>query len=138
MKENELVDKIKQLRSELKDQEVEHEQNKEVRTRLVEAREYRKQASAIHAEVTLKAELAQKHHDLMVECYRKADKSREGADAKHKQFVEAQEAADAEHKQFLECQKQLRDYDKVLTGVRSKQKKVKSVKENKSDRKSVV
>ncbi|HJJ50778.1 MAG TPA: phosphoserine phosphatase [Methanocorpusculum sp.] len=134
-KENELVDKIKQLRSELKDQEVEHEQNKEVRTRLVEAREYRKQASAIHAEVTLKAELAQKHHDLMVECYRKADKSREGADAKHKQFVEAQEAADAEHKQFLECQKQLRDYDKVLTGVRSKQKKVKSVKENKSARK---
>ncbi len=134
-KENELVDKIKQLRAELKDQEVEHEQNKEVRTRLIEAREFRKQASAIHAEVTEKAELAQKHHDLMVECYRKADKSREGADAKHKQFVEAQEAADAEHKQFLECQKQLRDYDKVLTGIRSKQKKVKSVKENKSARK---
>ena len=132
---NEIVDKIKQLKAELKDQEVEHEQNKEVRTRLVEAREYRKQASAMHAEVTEKAELAQKHHDLMVECYRKADKSREGADAKHKQFVEAQEAADAEHKKFIECQKQLRDYDKVITGVRNKQKKVKTVKENKSARK---
>ncbi len=134
-KENELVDKIKALRAELKDQTVEHEQNKEVRGRLIDAREFRKQASAIHAEVTEKAELAQKHHDLMVECYRKADKSREGADAKHKQFVEAQEAADAEHKSFIECQKQLRDYDKVLTGIRSKQRKVKSVKENKSARK---
>ena len=134
-KENELVDKIKQLRSELKDQVVEHEQNKEVRGLLIDAREFRKQASAIHAEVTEKAELAQKHHDLMVECYRKADKSREGADAKHKQFVEAQEAADAEHKSFLECQKQLRDYDKVLTGIHSKQRKVKNVKENKSARK---
>lgn len=134
-KERELVDKIKQLRAEVKEQEVEHEQNKEVRSRLIEAREYRKQASTLHADVTEKAELAQKHHDLMVECYRKADKSREGADAKHKQFVEAQEAADAEHKAFLECQKNLRDYDKVLTGMRSKQKKVKTVKENKSARK---
>ncbi|MDO5843663.1 MAG: phosphoserine phosphatase [Methanocorpusculum sp.] len=134
-KENEIVDKIKQLRAELKDQAVEHEQNKEIRGRLIEARDFRKQASSLHAEVTEKAELAQKHHDLMVECYRKADKSREGADAKHKQFVEAQEAADSEHKAFLECQKSLRDYDKVLTGVRNKQKKVKAVKENKSARK---
>ncbi len=134
-KENEIVDKIKQLKIDLKDQEVEHEQNKEVRSRLIEAREYRKQASAIHAEVTEKAELAQKHHDLMVECYRKADKSREGADVKHKQFVETQEAADVEHKKFIECQKQLRDYEKVINGMRTKQKKVKVVKENKSARK---
>ena len=134
-KENEIVDKIKQLKIDLKDQEVEHEQNKEVRSRLIEAREYRKQASAIHAEVTEKAELAQKHHDLMVECYRKADKSREGADVKHKQFVETQEAADVEHKKFIECQKQLRDYEKVINGMRTKQKKVKTVKENKSARK---
>jgi uncharacterized coiled-coil DUF342 family protein len=134
-KERELVDKIKQLRAEAKEQEVEHEQNREVRGRLSEAREFRKQASSLHADVTEKAELAQKHHDLMVECYRKADKSREGADAKHKEFVAAQESADSEHKSFLDCQKNLRDYDKVLTGMRTKQKKVRAVKENKSARK---
>ena len=133
-KENEIVDKIKQLKTDLKDQEVEHEQNKELRSRLIEARECRKQASAIHSEITEKAELAQKHHDLMVECYRKADKSREGADAKHKQFVEVQEAADVEHKKFTECLKQIRDYDKVITGIKNKQKKVKAVKEDKSVR----
>ena len=49
-KENELVDKIKQLRAELKDQEVEHEQNKEVRTRLIEAREF----ASRHPQSTLK------------------------------------------------------------------------------------
>ncbi|MDR3102329.1 MAG: phosphoserine phosphatase [Methanocalculaceae archaeon] len=134
-KERELVDKIKQLRAEVKEQIVEYEQNKEVRSRVIEARELRKQASILHADVTEQAELAQMHHDLMVECYRKADKSREGADAKHKQFVEAQETADAEHKAFLTGQKDLRDYEKILSGMRTKQKKAKTVKENKSARK---
>ena len=48
----------------------------------------------LHANVTEIAELAQKHHDTMVESYRKADKSREMADASHKSFVESQESAD--------------------------------------------
>ena len=80
------------------------------------------------------SELAQKHHDLMVESYRKADKSREAADAAHKSFVEAQESADAEHKSFIACQKELRDYDKVISGLRKKTKKVKVTKEQKAVR----
>ena len=94
-----------------------------------------KQASDLHAKVTEVAELAQKHHDLMVESYRKADKSREAADAAHKSFVEAQESADAEHKFFIACQKELRDYDKVISGLRKKTKKVKVTKEQKAVRK---
>jgi uncharacterized coiled-coil DUF342 family protein len=93
-----------------------------MRTKIAEAREFRKQASDLHAKVTEVAELAQKHHDLMVESYRKADKSREAADASHKNFVEAQESADAEHKFFISCQKELRDYDKVISGLRKKTK----------------
>jgi len=71
----------------------------------------------------------------MVEFYRKADKSREEADAQHRLFVEAQEAADAEHKFFIACQKELRDYDKVISGLRKKTKKVKVTKEQKAVRK---
>jgi uncharacterized coiled-coil DUF342 family protein len=106
-----------------------------MRTKIAEAREFRKQASDLHAKVTEVAELAQKHHDLMVESYRKADKSREAADAAHKSFVEAQESADAEHKFFIACQKELRDYDKVISGLRKKTKKVKVTKEQKAVRK---
>jgi uncharacterized coiled-coil DUF342 family protein len=134
-KERELIEKIKQMKGQVREQEAELEQNKEMRTKVAEARDYRKQASDLHAQVTEVAELAQKHHDLMVESYRKADKSREAADAAHKSFVEAQEAADAEHKFFIACQKELRDYDKVISGLRKKTKKVKVTKEQKAVRK---
>jgi len=134
-KERELIDKIKQMRGQVKEQEAELEQNKEMRAKVSSARDLRKQASDLHAKVTEVAELAQKHHDVMVESYRKADKSRESADSAHKSFVEAQEAADAEHKFFIACQKELRDYDKVISGLRKKTKKVKVSKEQKAVRK---
>ncbi|KAF1079036.1 coiled-coil protein [Methanogenium sp. MK-MG] len=133
-KERELIDQIKQLRLQIKEQEEEIEQNKEVHTKLQEAREFRRAASEFHATVTEKAELAQQHHDLMVECYRNADKSREAADEGHRKFVEAQEAADAEHNQFIACQKELRDYDKVIGGIRKKGKKTRVNKEQKAVR----
>jgi uncharacterized coiled-coil DUF342 family protein len=134
-KERELIEKIKQMMGQVREQEAELEQNKEMRTKVTEARDFRKLASDLHAKVTEFAELAQKHHDLMVEFYRKADKSREAADAAHKSFVEAQESADAEHKFFIACQKELRDYDKVISGLRKKTKKVKVTKEQKAVRK---
>ncbi len=134
-KERELIEKIKLLKEQLREQEAEIEQNKEVKEKITTAKEYRRQASEIHERVTVLAEDAQKHHDLMVECYRKADASREQADAAHKQFVEAQEAADNEHKLFISCQKELRDYDKVIGGLRKKTKKTKNTKEQKEVRK---
>ena len=134
-KERELIEKIKQMMAQVREQEAELEQNKEMRTKVTEARDFRKLASDLHAKVTEFAELAQKHHDLMVEFYRKADKSREAADTAHKSFVEAQESADAEHKFFIACQKELRDYDKVISGLRKKPKKVKVTKEQKAVRK---
>jgi uncharacterized coiled-coil DUF342 family protein len=134
-KERELIEKIKQMMAQVREQEAELEQNKEMRTKITEARDFRKLASDLHAKVTEYAELAQKHHDLMVESYRKADKSRESADASHKSFVESQESADSEHKFFISCQKELRDYDKVISGLRKKTKKVKVTKEQKAVRK---
>ena len=123
------------LKEQLREQEVEIEQNKEIKEKIALAKDLRRQASDIHDHVTQLAEDAQKHHDLMVECYRKADSSREKADESHKKFVEAQEAADNEHKLFIACQKELRDYDKVIGGLRKKNKKVKTTKEQKEVRK---
>jgi uncharacterized coiled-coil DUF342 family protein len=134
-KERELIEKIKQMMAQVREQEAELEQNKEIRTKITGARDFRKLASDLHAKVTEFAELAQKHHDLMVDSYRKADKSREAADAAHKSFVEAQESADSEHKFFISCQKELRDYDKVISGLRKKTKKIKVTKEQKAVRK---
>jgi uncharacterized coiled-coil DUF342 family protein len=133
--ERELIEKIKQMKESVREQEAELEQNKEVKTKLTQAKDHRKMASDLHAKVTELAELAQNHHDQMVELYRKADQSREEADEMHKKFVEAQEAADAEHRYFIQCQKELRDYDKVISGLRKKTKKAKITKEQKAVRK---
>lgn len=134
-KERELIEKIKHLKASIKEQEAELEQNKEMRAKLQKARDLRKQASDIHSNVTEMAELAQQHHDFMVECYRKADTSREAADDMHRKFVEAQEEADSEHSHFISCQKELRDYDKIIGGLRKKSKKTKVTKEQKAVRK---
>ncbi len=134
-KERELIEKIKLLKEAVKDQEAELEQNKGMRAKLAEAREYRRLASELHKGVTENAEIAQQHHNLMVESYRKADKSREVADAAHMRFVEAQEAADEEHKQFITCQKELRDYDKVISGLRRKTRRTRVTREQKAVRK---
>jgi uncharacterized coiled-coil DUF342 family protein len=126
------------MREQVREQETELEQNKEIREKIMIAKDLRKQASEIHEHVTKLAEDAQKHHDLMVECYRKADISREEADTVHKKFVESQESADTEHKLFIEYQKELRDYDKVIGGMRKKatKKPTKTAKEqNKEVRK---
>jgi len=133
-KEKELVERIQKLKEDLKEQEAEFEQNKDIRTKLASAKDMRKEASQIHADVTEKAELAQQHHDQMVECYRKADKSREDADESHRKFVESQESADSEHQLFINCQKELRDYDKVIGGLRKKNTKRKVTKEQKAVR----
>ncbi|MDD1673732.1 MAG: phosphoserine phosphatase, partial [Methanomicrobiales archaeon] len=133
--ERELIEKIKQMKGSVREQEAELEQNKEVKTKITQAKDLRKMASDLHAKVTELAELAQNHHDQMVELYRKADQSREDADEMHKKFVEAQEAADAEHRYFIQCQKELRDYDKVISGLRKKSKKAKVTKEQKAVRK---
>jgi len=133
--ERELIEKIKQMKETVREQEAEIEQNREIKAKLTQARENRKMASDIHTKVTELAEIAQQHHDFMVDFYRKADKSRGEADEMHKKFVEAQEAADAEHKYFIQCQKELRDYDKVISGLRRKSRKTKISKEQKAVRK---
>ncbi len=134
-KEKDIIEKIANLKSQIREEEEEFEQNKDIHVKLQEARDLRKAASELHDKVTESAELAQKYHDLMVECYRKADKSREAADESHKKFVEAQEQADEEHQKFIACQKEIRDFDKVIGGLRKKTKKTKVTKEQKAVRK---
>ncbi len=51
-KERELIEKIKQMMAQVREQEAELEQNKEMRTKITEARDFRKLASDLHARVT--------------------------------------------------------------------------------------
>ena len=49
--------------------------------------------------------------------------------------MEPQAAAETEHRLFIACQKELRDYDKVISGLRKKTRKTKVTREQKAVRK---
>lgn len=85
------------MKDSVREQEAELEQNKEIKSKISSARNLRKQGSDLHAKVTEMAELAQNHHDQMVEFYRKADKcTRRGRCSPQENFVEAQESAETQ------------------------------------------
>jgi len=127
-KERALVDKISELKEEFKKKKEQLEQNHELKSFLGDAQGLRDEASEFHKKVKEYADLAQEYHDKMIECFREADKVRAEADAQHKEFVKAQETADEQHKQFLKLQKEIRDFDKVIVGLK---KKAKTEKESK-------
>lgn len=119
-KEKQLVDKIASLHAEFKSRKEQLEKNEELRSLLDDAQGLRDQASTFHEEVTKYAELAQEYHDQMIATFKDADQRRAEADLAHKEFVKAQEAADEQHKEFIRTQREIRDFDKVIVGLKKK------------------
>ncbi len=66
----------------------------------------------------------------MIKAFKEADKVRAESDSIHKQFVEVQESADEQHQLFIKAQKEIRDFDKIIIGLKrkSKQSKINSAK----------
>lgn len=119
-KEKALVDQISELREEFRNKKKQLEQNKELKDLLDKAQALRDEASNYHKNVMEFADLAQEYHDKMIVEFKEADKVRAEADEAHKKFVEAQETADENHRQFIKAQKEIRDFNKVLAGLRKK------------------
>jgi len=124
-KEKQLVDKIAVLHAEFKTRKEQLEKNEELRKYLDEAQKMRDQASGHHDDVTKYADLAQEYHDQMIATFKEADQTRAEADAAHKEFVKAQEAADEQHKEFIRTQREVRDFDKVILGLKKKNRDAK-------------
>jgi len=119
-KEKQLVERISTLSSEFKAKKEQMEKNEVLRDLLNEAQALRDKASEYHESVTKYAELAQEYHDKMISTFKEADQVRAEADASHREFVKAQEAADKQHREFIRTQREIRDFDKVITGLRRK------------------
>ncbi|MGC9514436.1 coiled-coil protein [Methanocrinis sp.] len=119
-KEKQLVERISALRTEFKTRKEQMEKNEVLRDLLDGAQELRDKASEYHDLVTKSAELAQEYHDKMIATFKEADQMRAQADAAHREFVTAQEAADKQHREFIRTQREIRDFDKIITGLRRK------------------
>jgi uncharacterized coiled-coil DUF342 family protein len=127
-KEKSLVEEMKRLQFQIKEKEKAFEQNDEVRGAITEANKAREEAEAQHALVSKLADDAQKEHDAMVELYEKSDNLRKEADMVQEQFVRTKTSADEEHREHVNLIRQVHDFDKVIAGLRRREKKARKVK----------
>lgn len=121
-KEKQLVEKISALRADFKSKKMQMEKNDMLRDLLDEAQKMRDKASEYHELVTKYAERAQEYHDQMIGTFKEADQIRAKADNAHREFVKSQEAADKQHREFIKAQREIRDFDKIISGLRRKSK----------------
>lgn len=119
-KEKKLVAKITELRREFDGMEKELEKDRKLQELLKKAQKYRKESDKYHEEVMNYVKLSHECHDKMVECFKEADRIREKADEAHRLFLETQEEADEAHRRYIQHLRDLKDFDRVIDGLRRK------------------
>lgn len=137
-KEKDLITAMNRLQAQIKEKEKAFEQNEDVRQAIKEANDTRQEAEAQHSLVGKLADDAQKEHDSMVELYEKSDSLRKEADMVQEQFVRAKTTADDEHREHVNLIRQVHDFDKVIAGLRRREKKARKVKSESSAKKQAA
>jgi uncharacterized coiled-coil DUF342 family protein len=134
-KEKELMASIQRLNLQIDEQEKKMEENREIRTALKEAREAKEAAEHQHRLVSDLARQAQTSHDTMIELYEKADDLRKKADDCQHRFIENKQMADAEHKAHIDLIRKVHDYDKFISGLRRRDRRVRKDRQEKAQKK---
>ena len=137
-KEKELITLLTHLQAQIREKEKAFEQNEDVRQAITAANKAREEAEAQHALVGKLADDAQAEHDAMVELYEKSDSLRKEADMVQEQFVRAKTSADEEHREHVSLIRQVHDFDKVVSGLRRREKKARKVKSESSAKKQAA
>lgn len=122
-KEKEIVEEMSKIQAEIRKRESSLQTNPRYSELYRQVNEAKEKAETYHRLVSELAETAQKEHDRMMELYDKADEVRKQADDFQAKFVEAKIKADEEHRKHIEAIHQVHDYDKLLYGIRQKQKR---------------
>ncbi len=122
-KEKEIVEQMSKLQHEIRKREDSLKSNKQYSELLQKVNESKEKAEGFHRLVSELAEAAQKEHDSMMELYDNADKIRKDADDAQARFVESKLLADEEHKKHIDAIHQVHDFDKLLYGIRQKQRR---------------
>lgn len=120
-KEKDLVDKMKHLSQTIKERE-ETEQTPEIKAAIVKYEEAKGRAEEEHAKLQEIADKAQSEHDLMLELYKKSEKLIKKADKAQGSFVKSKMDADKEHNTTMKLVKQIHELDKIIIGLKIKQK----------------
>ncbi len=122
-KEKEIVEQMSKLQQEIRKREDSLKSNKQYSELLKNVNEAKEKAEGFHKLVSELAESAQKEHDAMMDLYDNADRIRKDADEAQAKFVESKLLADEEHKKHIDAIHQVHDFDKLLYGIRQKQRR---------------
>ncbi len=128
-KERDLIEQIARLRAEIKGREKVMEEDEEVQALQATVKDTKETAEHHHEEVTRLADDAQVHHDAMVSLYEQADATRGEADNAQEQFIKTKMMADKEHQRHIDFIHEVRDYDKIIHGMRAKARRSRGGKE---------
>jgi len=131
-KEKALMKEMSQMDAKIKGMEQEMEQFSDVKEAEQAARDAKDKAEDFHRQVAELAEKAQAEHDGMLNLYDEADAVRKEADGAQEKFIETKLAADEEHREHIEHIRQVHDFDKIISGMRDKGKRVR--KDDESDK----
>lgn len=118
--ERKLVTKITELRREFDQLEKKLEKDAKSAESMRNTEKYRKEADKYHAEVINLVKLSRECHDKMVDHFKEADRIRKKADSAHQLFLEAQKEADESHKRYIRYIRDIRDFDRVISGLQRK------------------
>ncbi len=124
-KERDLIEQIARLQAEIRKRERELAEDEEIRKLQAEVDKAKEKAESCHAEVGRLAEEAQVHHDEMISVYEQSDELRGKADKAQEEFIKTKMQSDEEHQKHIEFIRQVHDYDKIIHGIRAKEKRVK-------------
>jgi uncharacterized coiled-coil DUF342 family protein len=133
-KEKELMVQIQRLNFQIDEQEKKMEENREIRTALKDSRQSKEEAEAQHRLVSDLARQAQTAHDTMIELYEKADDIRKKADDCQGRFINNKQLADAEHKAHIDLIRKVHDYDKFISGLRRRDRRVRKDRQEKAQK----
>lgn len=122
-KERDLIEQMTRLQAEIKEREKQLQEDEEVRKLQEEVDAARETAESRHQEVSRLAEEAQVHHDAMVSLYEQADEVRAEADKAQEEFIKTKMAADERHQAHIDFIREVHDYDKIIHGIRSKDRR---------------
>lgn len=119
-KEREFIDKLRELEKGIKEREA-IEMTDEIREAIREATDARNKAEEQHLGLSRLADEAQKEHDNMTQLFREADVLRKKADDAQERLIATKLKADEEHRKCIDYVEQIRDFDKLISGLRQKE-----------------
>ncbi|MCJ2520496.1 MAG: phosphoserine phosphatase [Candidatus Thermoplasmatota archaeon] len=134
-KERDLIEQIARLQADIVKMERQLQEDEEVREHQQRIDEAKKMAESCHREVSRLAEEAQIDHDAMLALYEKGDETRRTADRAQEEFIKTKMLADERHQKHIEFIRQVRDYDKIIHGIRAKDRQSRVKKEEVSAKK---